>query len=196
MVARGRKSGSITGERRCGISGSALKGGVECDRVSILALVLALPFAAGAEPKLTKELGQQVRAGVGKLTEEDVLKLVPGPVQVRRSGDDGADWILTWEEVTSVEVVLTAGKVMSATAQFNDTVVSKNLTLDGFKQIMAGTTREEVEKAIGHPNSTSTFRDDMGDTRTKCRWSEGRRVLAFVKDGKVSGGGFLEGRLP
>jgi hypothetical protein len=165
-------------------------------RALFLVLVLAFPCAAGAEPKLKKELGEQVRAGIGKLTEEEVLKLVPGPVRVRRSGDGEADWILTWEEVTSVEVVLTDGKVLSATAEFNDTFVSKTLTLNGFKQIMAGTTRAEVEKTLGHSNSTSTSGGDMGDRRTKCRWSEGRRMFVYVKDGKVSSAGFLQGRLP
>lgn len=36
----------------------------------------------------------------------------------------------------------------------------------------------------------------MGQARTQCRWSQGRRVLAYIKDGKVNGGGYLEGQLP
>jgi hypothetical protein len=82
------------------------------------------------------------------------------------------------------------------TAEFNDTVVSKTLTLDRFKQIKAGMAQAEVEKVLGGPNQTSSFGDDMGQTRTTCRWSQGRRVLAYIKEGKVNGGGFLEGQLP
>jgi hypothetical protein len=92
--------------------------------------------------------------------------------------------------------MLIDGKVVSTSAEFNDTVVSKTLTLDAFKQIKTGMTKAEVEKVLGGPNRTSSFSDDMGQTRATCRWSHGRRVLAYIKDGKVNGGGFMEGQLP
>jgi hypothetical protein len=165
---------------------------------AILGLVLAAAGAQGAEPRLTRELGAKVQAGVGKLTEEEVLKLVPGPVKVVAYAEvGGADRTLSWEEATSVEVMLIGGKVVSATAEFNDTAVSKTLTLDKFEQIKAGMTQAEVEKVLGEPNSfESNFKDDMNQPVTKCRWSQGRRIFAQVKDGKVSGGGFIEGSLP
>jgi hypothetical protein len=166
--------------------------------VAIVVLVPAVAFAAGAEPRVTRELGEKVRAGIGKLTEDDVLRLVPGPVKVVAGPEAGeADRVLRWEEATSVEVVLIGGKVVSATADFNDTVVSKTLTLARFRQVKAGMTQAELEKVLGGPTSSeSNYKDDAGQPVTTWRWSQGRRVFASIKDGKVTGGGFIEGSLP
>jgi hypothetical protein len=164
--------------------------------VSIIILLLAVPFVAGAEPRLTKELGDKVRAGIGKMTVEEVLKAIPGPVKFERASDGDADWILRWDEATIIEVTLIDSKVVSASGEFNDTVVSKNLTFDNLKQIKNGMKQADVEKILGGANQTSSVGDDMGQTRTKCRLSQGRRVFANTKEGKVSGGGYMEGQLP
>ncbi|MGH7136520.1 MAG: hypothetical protein ACREHD_12325, partial [Pirellulales bacterium] len=78
--------------------------------VAVLVLALAVDYAEGAEPKLTKEMGAKVQAGIGKLREEDLLKLFPGLVTVVAFPDGvEADQIFKWEEAASIEVVLTAG---------------------------------------------------------------------------------------
>lgn len=163
--------------------------------VFVFALALAAGPVRGAEPKLTKELGNKVLAGKGKLTEAEVLKMVAGPVQASRAepGYD-ADWKYTWMEVTSFEVEFVDGKVESATASFNDTVQSKTLTLDRFKQIKGGMTQADVEKLLGQPNSGRTLPGPDARQHTKSVWSEGRSLFVWIKDGKVSGGGFAEGQ--
>jgi hypothetical protein len=42
----------------------------------------------------------------------------------------------------------------------------------------------------------SQFKNDAGQPVTKCRRSHGWRVFAYIKDGKVSGRGFVDGSLP
>jgi hypothetical protein len=162
---------------------------------AVLGLVLAISCAQGAEPKLTKELLEKIRAGADKLTEDDVLKLVPGPVDVAAAGDP-TEWRLIWEEAISINVLLIDGKVFSANAHFDDTVTSKTLTRDAFKRIKTGMKREEVEMSLGRPNSESSLVDNMRQLHTNCRWSQGRRLFVQIKDGKVIGCGFMEGGLP
>jgi hypothetical protein len=163
--------------------------------LSSIALFLIATFSQGAEPKLTKEMGKKVVEGRGKLTEAEVLKMVPGTFKAERT-NGGTDLKLTWDEATSFRVDLVNGKVESITAEFNDTAVSKKLTIDKFKQIKIGMTQMELEQLLGGPNGSSSFVDEMKITRTKCSWSEGRRLFAFIKDGKVDGGGFVEGDFP
>jgi hypothetical protein len=166
--------------------------------LSVLCMVFAVSFAQCAEPKLTKELSAKVKAGIGKLTEKDVLKLVPGSVKIElpslesRLDNDSTpcEWILKWEEATSIQVSLIDGKVVSATFETNDTVVSKVLTLDNFKRIKTGMTQAELEKALPSPSKKSS-----SGNKTNCRWSQGRRLAAYILDGYVIGYRFSEGPL-
>jgi hypothetical protein len=162
--------------------------------LSIITVILASQFAEGAEPKLTKELWKKVQAGEGKLTEEEVLKLVPGTVKVTRGGN--GELTLTWEEAAIIDVELVNGKVESTTAQFNDTVDSKRLTIEKYKAIKTGMTQQEINKVLGDPNSSESSANNMAQTQTSCRWSQGRRLFVYIKDGKVNGGGFVDGGLP
>ncbi len=151
---------------------------------SILGLVLAVSCAQCAEPKLTKELGEKVRSGSGTLTEDEVIKLVPGPVKVAL---EGADRTLSWEELTFIELSYVNDKVVSAKAEFNDTVDAKRVTIDKFKQIKIGMTPQEVDQVLGSPNSLSGTRDARtGETHSTSRWVEGRKIFCTIKDGKVS----------
>jgi len=162
---------------------------------SVLILALAgLSASPGlAEPKLTKELGEKVRSGIDKLTAQDVLKLVPGSVAIssNKGGFVDADLILTWEEATKFDVVLINGKVASISATFNDAFASKSLTLEKFNQLKEGMTQDEVEQVLGKPNGVSSTTDNMKATVTKCGWFQGRKLVAYVKDGKVNGSAFI-----
>ncbi len=151
---------------------------------SILVLVLAVSGAQCAEPKLTKELGEKVRSGSGTLTEDEVIKLVPGPVKVAL---EGADRTLSWEELTFIELSYVNGKFVSAKAEFNDTVDAKRVTIDKFKQIKIGMTSSEVNQVLGTENSLSSRRDARtGEYHSTFRWAEGRKIFCTIKDGKVS----------
>lgn len=158
---------------------------------SLISLVQAQP-----RHRLTKELAEKVHTSDGKLTESDVLKLIPGPVPVSRPnrsafGTVNADLVLTWEEGNTAEVTLLDDKFRSFTATFSDVVPSKTLTLEKFKQLKEGMSPEEVNKILGGPSQRSDFLDDMGGKITTHRWSRGFRIVSYVKDGRVVGGGFL-----
>ena|SRR5579871_2230039 len=107
-----------------------------------------------------------------------------------------AYWTLKWDEATCIEILFVDGKVESVQAEFNDTVNSKNLTFDNLRQIKNGTKQSDVESALGAANQSTTIRNDLGQTRTTCRWIQGRRIVAYIKDGKVTGSGYMEGSLP
>jgi hypothetical protein len=164
--------------------------------LAIIGVFLSCSLAS-AQPKLTKELGEKVRTGAGTLTEQEVLKLVPGPVTVIRMSKGGlgsvdADWLMQWEESTKFEVVLIDGKVSQLTATFSDVAPSKVLTLEAFKRLKEGMSLGDVEKVVGKANSTSETIDDMNSKTTRCVWSRGREIRAYIKDGKVNGGGFID----
>jgi hypothetical protein len=162
--------------------------------VLILALVGLSASPGLAQPKLTAELGEKVRSGIGTLTEQDVLKLVPGSVAIssNKGGFVDADLILTSEEATKFDVVLINGKVASISATFNYAVASKSLTFEKFKQIKEGMTQKEVEQVLGKPNGVTSTTDNMKAKMTNCGWFQGRKLVAYVKDGKVNGSAFID----
>lgn len=165
----------------------------------VLGLLLSSSLAFG-QPRLTKDLGEKVRLGAGSLTEKEVLKLVPGPVSVNRVRKGGlgglggvdADWILRWEEVTKFEIVLIDGKVERLSAVFSDVAPSKALNLEAFKRLKEGMSLGNLEKILGPANQRSETIDDMNTKTTRCEWSRGREIRAYIKDGKVNGGGFVD----
>jgi hypothetical protein len=152
--------------------------------LAVVALVLSIQPLHGGEPRLTNEVVENVMNGRGKLSEQEVLKLVPGQFTVARTANRERDHTLTWEEVTFIEVVFINGKVAATKAQFCDTVVSMKLTLDKFKQIKPGMTQAEVEKSLDQPTEV------LGTSPKTCRWKAGRRLWADIKDGRLERAGF------
>lgn len=164
--------------------------------LAIIGVFLSCSLAS-AQPKLTKELGEKVRTGAGKLTEQEVLKLVPGPLRVTRVSKGGlggvdADWLLQWEEATKFEIVLIDGKLDQLIANFSDVALSKALTMEAFKRLKQGMSLGDVEQVLGAADFKSETIDDMNTKTTRCVWSRGREIRAYIKDGKVNGGGFID----
>jgi hypothetical protein len=131
----------------------------------------------------------------GVLTEDDVLKLVKGAVSIERLGQGraelvDADFMFTWEEATQFTVVLADGKAAKLSATFSDAYTSKTMTFLAFKRLAAGMSQEEIEQLLGRPTRVSSIVDDMNVTLTTCIWWHGRRIEAYIKDGKVNGGGY------
>jgi outer membrane protein assembly factor BamE (lipoprotein component of BamABCDE complex) len=163
--------------------------------VGIAALLLHAAIAHGQQQRLTPEIVDRVREGVGRLTEDDVLKLVPGPVTIEMGGqDDDFDYILTWDDARLIRVEFRDGKVVSAKAAFSNLVASKTLTLPNFKKITKGMARPEVEKILGGPGFTGSFSerstlDSTGKEVGVCDWMQGRRIFARIKGGRVTGAG-------
>jgi hypothetical protein len=144
---------------------------------------------------LTSDIGARVRDGVGRLTEDELLKLVPGQVTIEMA-EAGADfdYVLNWYEARYVKVRLAGGKVVSATAVFSDEVTSKTLTLANFKKIAKGMTLADVKKILEGPGfvgsrSEGSTLDAAGEEVGVCEWMEGTRVFARIKDGQIVAGG-------
>ena len=154
-------------------------------------------FGAGSvsgEQRLTSELYKQIENGI---TEDEVLKLVPGPVTADLDVgivDADADYVLIWEEVRRIRVEFLDGKVSTATGTFSDVVASKTLTLDSFKKIAKGMQRKDVEKLLsGAPwYHRQASKDSQGRDMQVCKWEEGRVLRVYIKGGRVSGHAYRE----
>jgi hypothetical protein len=163
--------------------------------ISFAALLVCTSGACGQQ-RLTAEIGDRVRKGVNRLTEDDVLKLVPGPFTIEMGETGDVDYVLTWEEVRRIRVVFSEGKVISVTASFSDAVASKSLSLANFKKITKGTALRDVETILGGADFTGDFsqrvsRDASGKSVFICEWTAGRIIRADIKGGKVSGSAFI-----
>lgn len=167
--------------------------------VSIAVLLVAVS-SAHAEQGLTPDIVARVREGVGRLTEDELLKLVPGQVTIEMAeGGEDFDYVLNWYEARHIKVRLAEGKVVSATAIFSDNVTSKTLTLVNFKKIAKGMANADVKKILEGPGfvgatSQRGTLDADGKEVGVCEWMEGTRVFARIKDGQVVAGGSQTGR--
>ena len=163
--------------------------------VTSLAAILLWTGAARAQHRLTSELADQIQKGIGRLTEVEVLRLVPGPVTVSFGGQAlDSDYLLTWQEVRRIRVEFVEGKASATTGTFSDVVDSKTLTLENLKKIARGMKQEDVEKLLsgrGGSFKGSSAKNSNGIDIEVCEWEEGREIRAYIKGGKVSGAGYL-----
>jgi hypothetical protein len=161
---------------------------------SSLVLILLLTGVAQGQQRLTSELAGRIEKGVNKLTEEEVLKLVPGPVTVT-FGEDllGNDCLLTWKEVREIRVEFLAEKASSTSGTFTDVIESKTLTLANLKKIANGMKQQEVLKLLDGSGALriSAGKNFEGKDIQICEWEDGRVLQAFIKGGKVSGYRFV-----
>jgi hypothetical protein len=146
---------------------------------------------------LTPEIGARVREGVGRLTEEEVLKLVPWTVCINMGvpGDD-FDYVMTWDEARRIRVEFCENKVVATTAAFSDGVTSKTLTLANFKKITKGMVLADVEKILEGPAFKGSYfkrftLDASGKEVGVCEWIQGQRIFARIKGGRVTGAGYV-----
>jgi hypothetical protein len=166
--------------------------------VGIAALLFNAGIACGQELRLTPEIADRVRKGVGHLTDEDVLKLVPGPVTIEMGNPiNNFDYVLNWDEARLIRVEFSEGKVVSAKCAFSDAVASKTLTLANFKRITRGMSRADVEKILGGSDYTGCFfssgwLDAAGKEVSVCEWMQGQRIFARIKGGLVTGAGSVK----
>lgn len=146
-----------------------------------------------APPRVTAGLAEQIRAGTGRLTEADAVKLLPAAYRLEPWTRD-ADWRLTCAETTEIRVEFVAGKLTSRSARFDPTVTSQNLTPQRFRLLKDGMTVKEVETLLGTRNRkvVATGKDDQNRRSETWRWVQGRELWIFVTAGKVTGCGHIE----
>jgi hypothetical protein len=153
--------------------------------------------AGAGQQRLTPEVYERVRKGVDRLTEDEVVKLVPGAFTVKMSKVGGDEYYLIWEEVRRIEVEFSDGKVVSATGTFSDAVASETLTLASFRKIAPRMAREEVRKLVegstrrGRFASRTTL-DAEGKEIRVCEWTQGRKIRVQIRGGKLVGGAYMD----
>jgi hypothetical protein len=81
------------------------------DRLTIsVAAILRCAGSAHSQHRLTSDLSGQIEKGIGRPTEDEVLKLVSEPVTVESDvGGIDADYVLIWEEVRRIRVAFLDG---------------------------------------------------------------------------------------
>ncbi len=161
--------------------------------VSGLALILLWTGSAHGQHRLNKAIFEPISKGVDRLTEEEALKLVPGPVTVSFERE-GYDCVLRWEEVSRIRVEFLDGKTSTATGTFSDVVASKILTPANLKKIAKGMSQQDVEKllAVGGTSMGHLAKNFEGKDIQVSEWIQGRVITAFIKDGKVKGCAFID----
>ena len=106
--------------------------------------------AEPTQPLLTKELLGQIRKDADTLTEADVLKCLPTAYRLAPATDvPESDWVIICAETTEFVIELTDGKLSSRSATFHPAAKSKDLTLQRFRELKDGMTKEEIERLIG-----------------------------------------------
>src|SRR5262245_38051279 len=100
--------------------------------------------AAAKTPSTATELRAAVRAGMFKLTEDDVVKLLGAPAGVKRPGDADADLAMHWDYASCVQVSFRFGKVIDCSGSFSERLPVDKVTLADFKRLKIGMTEAEV----------------------------------------------------
>jgi hypothetical protein len=162
--------------------------------VMLAGIVFASPAFAQQQPlRLTNDAFQKLKAGIGTMTADEALKLVPGPVFVRTDTTstttmDGkaADYALLWEDARRIRVVFSKGKVKSVEGLFSDAAKSKTITPALCGQITVGMSKGDAEKLV-NPSRGKFGRHSQISSggETVEEWSQGKMIKALIKDGKV-----------
>jgi len=124
------------------------------------------------------------------LTEADVLKLLPiGYWLAPTAADSENDWIIICAETTEFVIEFTDGKLSSRSATFHPAAKSKNLTLERFRELKDGMTKEEVEKLFGEELHRARSVPTENRTQQVDRWRyvRGREMEIYIARGKVAG---------
>jgi len=164
--------------------------------IAFAVLALALPWlyagerrdgpksspAAKTQPFTVAELVEKLRAGIFKLTEADVLKLLGRPSGLKRPGDAGSDLRMRWEHATAISAIFKEGKLSEVTGSFSEHLPVERITLDNFKRLRVGMTEAQVVEMLGKSNSMN--KDGTTVTRawgrTAALWvSMNEKGLAF-----------------
>ncbi len=181
-------------------------GGGGCVMDRLLALFAACLVAGtsygqppgGAAPKLDRGLADKIAVGKGKLTDEDVIEMLPGSYRLELPGGVFTrfkltipDAVLVCGEVTRFRVEYKDEKAEEVSAEFSPAVKSALLTLGNFKQIKKGMPVDEVDKLLGKPTWSATIAYEKHSVR-RSEWLRGREVVVLLKGGKVFTASYFE----
>jgi hypothetical protein len=152
-------------------------------------LALALPLLSAGErrddakhrpaeksqPLTVAELEKKLQAGIFKVTEADVLKLLGRPAALERPGDAGSDLKMRWEYATHIFATFKDGKLREVTGSFSEQLPVERITLEHFKRLRVGMTEPQVVEMLGKSNSTNKV--DATVTRA---WGRSARLWVSI----------------
>jgi len=150
--------------------------------------------SAAPRPAISHELAEWLKAGKGKLTEQDVFDKLghPDEVQVADTTVVIADVDKIWTDSNEITVEFRNGKAVSISGRFSPASPSKRLNETILRRLKAGVTPEEVDKVLG-PGAVVS---ETGEKLVQHHWFESESVRVGFKDGKVAdvswGGGGLK----
>jgi hypothetical protein len=127
------------------------------------------------------ELEQQLKSGIFKLTEPDVVLLAGPPTSYKRPGDAGSELQLHWEYATFIHAAFKEGKLTDVTGGFSAHLPVEHVTLANFNKLRVGTTEAQAVEILGEGNGTTK----VGSTVTRSWGRTGRLWVSINAKGKV-----------
>jgi len=158
-------------------------------------------FAQAAEssgPLLTRRLLEQIdpvrdssrtpaQQAADAMTEADALKLLPVTYRLAPApADTENDWVIICAETSEIVIEFTDGKLSSRSASFHPAVTSGKLTLERFRELKDGMTKEDVEKLFGEELSRIGSVKRVGNV-DRWRYVRGRELEVYIANHKVTG---------
>jgi hypothetical protein len=152
-------------------------------------LALALPGLYAGEPRndakplpaeksqllTVAELNEKLKAGIFKLTEADVVKLLGRPAWMTRPGDADSELRMHWKYGTYIFATFKDGKLSEVTGSFSEQLPVERITLENFKRLRVGMTEPQVVEMLGQSNSTTKV--DATGTRA---WGRTGRIWVSI----------------
>jgi len=84
-------------------------------------------------------------------------------------------------------IEFTDGKVLLRAATFHPAAKSKNLTLERFRELKEGMTKEDIEKLFGEELSRVWSSEKRTRQVDRWRYVRGRELEVYIAKGKVTG---------
>ena len=140
------------------------------------------------QPATVADLKAKLTAGTLKLKEDEVVKLVGRPAEVKRPGDVGSELQLRWEYATYIYANFKDGKLSEVTGAFSENLPVEKVSLANFKRLRVGMSDPEVVNILGEGNGIAK----VGATAIRS-WGETARLwVSFNAKGFAFGAGFSE----
>jgi hypothetical protein len=133
------------------------------------------------KPATVVEMKAKLKAGIFKLTEADVVKMLGQPIGVKRPGDAKSELEMHWEYATYIFATFHEGKLSELTGGFSEHLPVDRVTLANFKGLTIGMTEAEVVKVLGEGNGTAK----VGTTVTRSWGRNARLSVSFNAKGLV-----------
>ncbi|MFT3880580.1 MAG: hypothetical protein QM703_13065 [Gemmatales bacterium] len=157
-----------------------------------LFLVLLTLFTQDPSPKskhpTADELRETLKAGTFKHTQDDVLKLIGTPAEMKMPGPDGALAQWTWNYDTHIVATFKDDKLSGITGCFSPHLPVDRVTADHFKRLRVGMTEMEAVEILGKSSSSAR----VGATLLLAWGKTAQLTVSFNAKGLAFGAGLSQ----